>query len=179
MKERESQMTGTERRNAIVDEMRKSTVPVPGKSLAAKYDVSRQVIVQDIALIRASGHEIISTNRGYLLNEPSTVSRTFKVRHTDAQLEEELYAIVDLGGRVRNVMVNHRVYGHLEAELGVTSRLKAAEFMDDIKKGKSSPLKNITSDYHYHVVEADSEETLDMIEEMLREKGFLVEQTDQ
>ena len=137
------------------------------------------MIVQDIALIRASGHEIISTNRGYLLNEPSTVSRTFKVRHTDAQLEEELYAIVDLGGRVRNVMVNHRVYGHLEAELGVTSRRKAAEFMDDIKKGKSSPLKNITSDYHYHVVEADSEETLDMIEEMLREKGFLVEQTDQ
>lgn len=172
-------MTGAERRDAVLARIKNSKTPVPGKLLASEHEVSRQVIVQDIALIRASGHEIISTNRGYLLNEPSTVSRTFKVRHTDAQLEEELYAIVDLGGRVRNVMVNHRVYGHLEAELGVTSRRKAAEFMDDIKKGKSSPLKNITSDYHYHVVEADSEETLDMIEEMLREKGFLVEQTDQ
>ena len=115
--------------------------------------------MQDIALIRAAGHEIISTNRGYLLNEDASVQRTFKVKHTDAQVEEELYSIVDLGGSVKNVMVNHRVYGHMEAELNITSRRKAAEFLDDIKTGKSSPLKNITSDYHYHVVEADSEET--------------------
>ena len=94
------------------------------------------------------------------------------------QVEEELYSIVDLGGSVKNVMVNHRVYGHMEAELNITSRRKAAEFLDDIKTGKSSPLKNITSDYHYHVVEADSEETLDMIEAALREKGFLLEQEE-
>lgn len=141
---------------------------------AEAYDVSRQVIVQDIALIRASGYDIISTNRGYILGRPSAVSRTFKVRHTDEQLEEELYSIVDLGGTVRNVMVNHKVYGQMEALLHITSRRKAAEFIADIRSGKSSPLKNITSDYHYHTVDADSEETLDMIEEMLAEKGFLV-----
>ena len=133
---------------------------------------------KDIALIRAAGYEIISTNRGYILSEPCTVSRTFKVRHTDSQLEEELCSIVDLGGCVKNVMVNHKVYGHMEAELNITSRRKAAEFIRDIKSGKSSPLKNITSDYHYHVVEADSEETLDLIEDMLRKKGFLIEQAD-
>ena len=72
-------------------------------------------------------------------------------------------------------MVNHRVYGHMEAELGINSRRKAMAFIDDIKNGKSSPLKNITSNYHYHRVEADSEETLDMIEEMLKEKKFLVQ----
>ena len=66
----------------------------------------------------------------------------------------------------------------MEADLNITSRRKAAEFIKDIRSGKSSPLKNITSDYHYHVVEADSEETLDLIEDMLREKGFLVEQSD-
>ena len=105
--------------------------------------------MQDIALIRAAGYDILSTHRGYLLNAPHTVNRTFKVRHTDERMEEELCSIVDLGGYVVNVMV--------------------------IRNRKTSPLKNITSDYHYHTVEADSEKTLDMIEDMLREKGFLVE----
>ena len=91
-------MTGSERRTAIINQIKNSTVPVSGKALAAQYAVSRQVIVQDIALIRAAGHEIISTNRGYLLNEDASVQRTFKVKHTDAQVEEELYSIVDLGG---------------------------------------------------------------------------------
>ena len=72
-------------------------------------------------------------------------------------------------------MVNHKVYGPLEAPLGIASRRKVAEFLADIRSGKSSPLKNITSGYHYHTVEADSEETLDMIEDVLREKGFLVD----
>ena len=167
-------MTGAERRDAVLARIKNSTAPVPGKLLASEHEVSRQVIVQDIALIRASGHDIISTNRGYILNEPSAVGRTFKVCHTDDQLEEELYSIVDLGGCVKNVIVNHKVYGHLEAPLNITSRRKADEFIADIRSGKSSPLKNITSDYHYHVVEADSAKTLDMIEEMLDEKGFLI-----
>lgn len=149
---------------------------MPGKALAAEFDVSRQVIVQDIALIRAAGHDVISTNRGYVIQEEASANRVFKVKHTDEQVEEELYAIVDLGGCVRNVMVNHKIYGHMEADLNITSRRKAAEFINGIRSGKSSPLKNITSDYHYHLVEADGEETLDLIEQVLREKGFLVEQ---
>lgn len=169
-------MTGQERRNAIVNQIRGSSTPVSGKKLAEDYHVSRQVIVQDIALIRAAGHDILSTHRGYILQEPHSVSRVFKVQHTDEELEEELFSIVDLGGIVRNVMVNHKVYGHLEADLNVASRRNASQFLDDIKTGKSSPLKNITSNYHYHTVEADSEETLDMIEKMLGEKGFLVTQ---
>lgn len=168
-------MTGQERRKAIVRQIKQSDVPVSGKKLAEDYHVSRQVIVQDIALIRAAGHDILSTNRGYILQEPYHVSRVFKVKHTDEQLEEELISIVDLGGSIKNVMVNHRVYGHMEAELNITSRRKIMRFLDDIKSGKSSPLKNITSDYHYHTVEADNEETLDMIEEMLAQKGYLIE----
>lgn len=169
-------MTGEDRRNEIVERIRNSETPVSGRALAAAFDVSRQVIVQDIALIRAAGHNILSTNRGYIINEPNAVRRVFKVRHTDDQLEEELNAIVDLGGRVRDVMVNHRVYGRLTADLDISSRRKAAEFLADIRNGKSSPLKNITSDYHYHTIEADSEQTLDMIASMLKEKGFLVEE---
>ena len=168
-------MTGSERRDQIVKRIQKSEVPVSGTQLAKEYEVSRQVIVQDIALIRAAGHEIISTNRGYILNAPQSGSRIFKVHHTDEEVEEELCTIVDLGGKVVNVMVNHRVYGHMEAEIHINSRRKVMEFVEDIKQGKSSPLKNITSNYHYHLVEADSEETLDLIESALRQKKFLVE----
>lgn len=168
-------MTGAERRQNILERVASGSQPVSGTELAAAYEVSRQVIVQDIALIRASGHDIISTNRGYILHAPAATSRVFKVSHTDEELEEELYSIVDLGGKIVNVMVRHRVYGEMEAELQISSRRKAAEFLQDIRSGKSSPLKNITSNYHYHKVEADSEETLDIIEDMLGKNGFLVD----
>ena len=168
-------MNGSQRREQIVRQIQESKEPVSGKKLAELYGVSRQVIVQDIALIRTAGYDIISTNRGYILNTQKAISRVFKVQHTDEQTEEELYEIVDLGGCVGNVMVNHRVYGHMEAPLGIHSRRKAAAFIEDIKSGKSSPLKNITSNYHYHTVSAESEEILDEIEEMLRAKGFLIE----
>ena len=167
-------MTGSDRRAEIVRQIKESKAPVSGQRMALAYGVSRQVIVQDIALLRASGYDIISTNRGYLLNAPRTVSRIFKVQHTDEQLEEELCCIVDLGACVENVMVNHRVYGHMEAPLGINSRRKVAEFLEDIRSGKSSPLKNITSNYHYHNVSAGSEETLDMVEQALSEKKFLI-----
>lgn len=171
----ESSMTGSDRRQEILKNIKESDRPVSGSKLAKDYDVSRQVIVQDIALLRASGYDIISTNRGYVLEGQTCAERVFKVRHTDEQLETELCTIVDFGGQVKNVMVNHKVYGHIEAELGITSRRKVKEFLADIESGKSTPLKNITSDYHYHTVTADSEETLGMIEEELRKLGFLVE----
>lgn len=169
-------MTGSERRAYIIEQIKSSRTPVSGTALAKQCEVSRQVIVQDIALLRTAGYDILSTNRGYILHVPDIASRVFKVRHTDEQLEEEVNLIVDLGGYVVNVFVNHRVYGHLEAELGIRSRKMVKEFLRDIESGVSSPLKNVTSGYHYHKVEADTEDTLDEIEEMLREKGLLVEQ---
>ena len=171
-------MTGTERREAIIDKMRNDHVPVSGTKLASICGVSRQVIVQDIALIRAAGYDVISTNKGYILNMPAEnkiVERVFKVKHTDEQMEDELCSIVDLGGCIVNTMINHKVYGHLEASLNIRSRRNVADFMTDIYSGKSSPLKNVTAGYHYHTITADSEETLQLIENMLREKQILVE----
>ena len=168
-------MTGVERREKLLSMLAKSKEPIAGAEMAKQLSVSRQVIVQDIALLRAADNNIVSTNRGYVLEGQTCAERVFKVRHTDEQLETELCTIVDLGGQVKNVMVNHKVYGHIEAELGITSRRKVKEFLADIESGKSTPLKNITSDYHYHTVTADREETLGMIEEELRKLGFLVE----
>ena len=59
-------MNGEERRNQIVDILKHSSSPVPGTQLAQILDVSRQVIVQDIALIRAKNIDVFSTNRGYV-----------------------------------------------------------------------------------------------------------------
>ncbi len=168
-------MTGSERRELILKTLEGTATAVSAMKLASLCCVSRQIIVQDIALIRASGYDIISTSRGYILNIPVTVSRVIKVRHTDEQLQEELNAIVDLGGCVENVLVHHRVYGTLEAHLGIDSRRKVDEFLENIRCGKSKPLKNITSDYHYHKIVADSEKTLDIIQNDLKMRGFLVE----
>lgn len=168
-------MKGTERRQEILRLLANSEAPVSGTSLAEHFSVSRQVIVQDMALIRAQRHDIISTNRGYLLNAPLRVTRIIKAYHSDEAIADELNTIVDLGGTAIDVSVRHRVYGHLRAELNVSSRRDVQKFVEEIRSGKSSPLKDVTSGYHYHTISADSEETLDLIEQELKEKGYLCE----
>lgn len=165
-------MTGEERRKGILQFIGDSTVPVSGMTLAKKYQVSRQVVVQDIALIRAEGHEILSTNRGYVMQNPVLATRVVRVSHTDEQIEDELNTIVDLGGRVVDVFITHRVYGFMKAELNLRNRRNVRDFVEGLKSGKSSPLKNLTQSEHCHTIEADSEETLDLIEEELRNKGY-------
>ena len=163
------------RRREIIDTFRTEDRPVSGAALSARFGVSRQIIVQDIALLRAQGYDIISTNRGYLLKAPARASRVFHVSHTDEQIEEEMNAVVDLGGSIRDVFVVHEVYGKICGDLKVSSRRQVKAFLQELKSGQSSPLKNITGDTHYHTVEADGEEILDEIEQELKERGFLLE----
>lgn len=167
-------MTGLERRAEMIEQIQRSAVPLSGKSLAETYGVSRQVIVQDIALIRAEGTEIFSTNRGYVCQLPVKASRVYYVQHDDSKIQEELNLIVDNGGRIEDVFIQHEIYGELRAELAIDSRKKTEDFIREIKSGKSSPLNTITSGYHYHTVTAESEEILDTIESELKENGFLV-----
>lgn len=168
-------MNGEERRLQIIEYISQSASPVSGTALAEHFNVSRQAVVQDIALLRASGNEILSTNRGYILSAaPQTKSRTFKVRHTDIQTEEELSLIVDLGGRVMNVFVDHNIYGRFEAELNIFSRRDVKNFIKNVENKSSSLLKNVTDSEHFHTVEASSDEILDEIEQALLSKGFLV-----
>ena len=141
--------------------------------------MSRQVVVQDIALLRTQGWPIQSTNRGYVLEREATrPSRLIKCHHTVEQTPEELNTIVDLGGHVRDVLVNHRVYGRLSCELGIACRRDVANYMTQIRSGKSSPLMLITSGYHFHHVTADSEEALDEVVRALGERGFLAPVSD-
>ncbi|HBA62543.1 MAG TPA: DNA-binding transcriptional regulator [Lachnospiraceae bacterium] len=173
-REDEKQLNGESRRQEMLAYLKNNREPVSGSHLAEVFQVSRQVVVQDIALLRAAKHEILSTNKGYLLPERGTVSRIFSVCHQDSEIAQELNAIVDYGGYVKDVFIHHEVYGILRAELGIRTRNQVRMLMRDLESGKSTPLKNITSGYHFHTVEADSEETLSLIETELKKLGFFV-----
>ncbi len=166
-------MNGQKRREEILKILKSRKVPVPGTELAKYLDVSRQVIVQDMALLRANGIEILSTNRGYMVSEEKLCQRVFKVIHTDTQVEEELNLYVDFGGTVEDVFVYHKVYGVIRANMNIKSRMDVKRYMQDISTGKSTQLMKLTSNYHYHTILADSEEILDMIQEELQKRGFL------
>lgn len=166
-------MKAEERRKEIVRRLQTAAQPISASRLASEYGVSRQVIVQDVAVIRASGVGITALSRGYVLEKIGTCRRVFKLLHSDEDVERELNMIVDAGGSVLDVFVFHKVYGTVRAEMGISSRLHVKHFLQEIATGKSSLLKNVTAGYHYHTVSADSETTLDIIEEKLRENGFL------
>lgn len=171
-------MAGSERRGAIVSALHASRVPISGSALARTVGVSRQVVVQDIALLRADGHDIVATSRGYVLREsgdPGVPTRLVKVHHTVDDVADELQTIVDLGGAVLNVIVNHRVYGKITADLDIRNRRDIERYLEGIRSGKSVPLMTVTSGYHFHRIAADDEEELDDIEAALAEKGYLAE----
>ncbi|MCD8365196.1 MAG: transcription repressor NadR [Clostridiales bacterium] len=171
-------MTGNERRQQILRLLSAGEHPISGKELSEQLNVSRQIIVQDIALLRANGTDIISTRLGYLIPQPKSVSRVFKVYHSDEDVEKELALIVDHGGMVTDVFVYHKAYGILRADMNIRSRLDIRNLAEDIRSGKSTPLKNITSGYHYHTVIAENEHILDLIQEALEENHFLARLRD-
>ena len=162
-------MKATERRAAIAALLLSETRPTSGDTLSARFGVSRQIIVQDIATLKESGYDILSTNRGYLLQRSPHAERVFKVRHTTEETEEELTRIVSLGGTVADVFVWHRVYGKLQVKLNIRSLSDVREFIEGVRSGKSVELMHITGGYHYHTVRAEDEKTLDKIEAALRD----------
>ena len=142
---------GDIRREKIIEIMSNQKEPVSGSDLAKKFGVSRQVIVQDIALLRATNKNILSTNKGYFLYNPGKgpqkPKRSFCVQHTTEQMQDELYTIVDYGGKVLDAVVENDIYGKI----------------------------TVTGGKHWHTVEADTEPMLQVIGEKLREKGYLQE----
>lgn len=170
--------SGEKRREIILEALANASSPLSGSTLGKHAGVTRQVVVQDIALLRNSGYDIQATNRGYVLNTPKQIpTRLFKVRHTIEETEKELCTIVDLGATVNDVVVNHRTYGQVQATLNIRNRRDVAHFLNDLNSGVSAPLMVVTSGYHFHNISAESEEILDEVEQALAQAGFLVEYT--
>lgn len=168
-------MKREKRHQEIIEMLRSAKEALTGAELAEACAVSRQVIVQDIAVLKASDHNIISTNKGYLLVDPPGRQRVLKVRHRDSQIADELYTIIEAGGRINDVFVKHEMYGEIRADLSLSSRRDVDDFVRNLKEGKVTPLKKLTDGSHYHTIEASSDEVLDEIEKRLRDKGYLAE----
>ncbi len=170
-------MEGQERRGKLIEILHNAKEPVSGTELAKKLGVSRQVIVQDIALLRAVNKNILSTTKGYMIyfQEKRKVNRCFLVKHTTDEIEDELCTIVDNGGKVLDVIVTHELYGEIAADLIIKNRLDVYDFVKQVKLKNTVPLKELTDGVHLHTVEADSEEILDKIESALREKNYLLD----
>ena len=172
-------MTGTERRNQILYLLREQGSPLSGTALAKAFGVSRQVIVQDIALIRAENHAIVSTNKGYICrtesNENPQPKRVFRVRHDTEQVLNELMTVLELGGRILDVAVEHELYGQIRVDLVIENPQDARDFVQRLNTCRDNPLKVLTDDCHYHTITAPSERLLDLIEQELRSCGYLLD----
>ena len=170
-------MTGEVRRMKIRQMLLDAHQPLSGTALAGALHVSRQVIVQDIALMRAEHLPILSTNKGYLLGPDAVRSsqpkRVFFVRHATDRVLEEFMTVIDLGGRILDVAVEHELYGPIRTDLLIENRQDAQDFVDRLKNCRDNPLKVLTDDCHFHTVAAPSEKLLDLIESELRSRGFL------
>ncbi len=171
-------MDGNTRREKLIEAIRESVDPISGSALAKLFNVSRQVIVQDIALLRASDYDIISTTKGYLLYQAkeSNIQQVFHVSHSTDDIEDELCTIVDNGGKIMDVHVVHEIYGQIVTELIIRNRNDVYDFVNKVKEKKIVPLKELTAGTHRHTIEADSKETLDKIAEALRRKNYLIEE---
>ena len=166
-------MKAIDRRKEISSLLICADAPVSGSMLSEKFGVSRQIIVQDISLLKAAGFDIISTHNGYILQSSPLKERVFKLKHTTDETEDELTTIVNLGGTVADVFVWHKVYGKVEAKLNIFSDMHIKQFIEGVRSGKSSELMNITGGYHYHTVRAESDEILDKIGKALDAKGYI------
>lgn len=166
-------MDALERKQEIAELLRKNERPISALFLSEKFNVPGEIIAQDILDLIESGEDILFQNAGYFIRQEK-VARLIKSHHEDLDTEGELNIIVDLGGYVEDVIVKHLTYGEIRLDLNIKNREDVNKFVDNLKiKGKGH-LKNLTKNYHYHTVCADSEEILDEIEDELEKNGYLV-----
>jgi transcriptional regulator of NAD metabolism len=171
-------MDTQERRQAIVACLQTARDPVPGGVLARQFGVSRQVIVQDMSVLRAAGNPILPTTRGYIWLPMASAPRprtVVAVRHTPEQTQDELERLVDLGVTVVDVIVEHPIYGEVRGQLMHSTRAHVRAFMQQLRETQARLLSELTEGVHLHTLEADDPARLEAAVAALREAGYLME----
>lgn len=174
-------MTGKERREQILRLLHEARAPITGAEMASRFGVSRQIVVQDIALLRAKGADILATPQGYTLvaaQEPGVHRAVIAVRHDRARTADELKALVDRGLRVVDVIVEHPLYGELRGLLMIETRDDVAEFMRRLEETNAPLLSSLTDGVHLHTIEARRPEAIQRALEELRRLGILLGEGD-
>ena len=169
-------MNAIERRELILKELKESDSALKGIFLANKYSVTRQIIVKDIAILRAEGNLIISTPEGYIIGkEDNRIRRIIAVNHKEDRLEEELKIIVKYGGIVEDVIVEHPIYGEIKGMLMIKNLYDLENFLNKYRKDQAKLLSLLTNGFHIHTITADNEESMKAILKELKIKGFVIE----
>ena len=169
-------MTASERRSLILNQLTGSDIPCSAAALARQFGVSRQIIVGDIALLRASGCNITATARGYLIPSGTGLTCQLACTHPAELTQEELYIMVDCGCTVIDVIVEHPVYGQLTASLQLSSRYDVDQFVHSMASSDARPLSALTEGIHLHTLACPSDDALAHLKEKLRQMGVLLEQ---
>ncbi|MGM0502679.1 MAG: 3H domain-containing protein, partial [Bacillota bacterium] len=129
-------------------------------------------------LLRAQGQEILATSQGYIIPQDNNqmVQQVIACQHgVEAdRVREELETIIKYGGRITDVVVEHPMYGELKGRLTIQSTADLEEFMKRYHKKEVKPLSTLTDGIHLHTIEALNEEVLNLINEQLAEKGYLL-----
>ncbi len=168
-------MEAASRRQAILDRLRTADRPVSASALAAGLNVSRQIIVGDIALLRAGGAEISATPRGYVLPRATDgITRTIACRHALAQTGQELDILVDNGCTVLDVIVDHPIYGQLTGQLQISSRYDVEQFLARIRDSDAAPLSMLTGGLHLHTLCCPNEDAYTRACAALKAAGLLL-----
>jgi len=170
-------MDGKERRVELLEKLKNAEGPLTGAWFAKEFNVSRQVIVGDFAILRAAGASVYATPQGYVLpmvESPKTIRVKLPCKHEREKLEQELAIIIDNGGKVLDVIVEHPLYGELIANLMLTSRRDLTEFLRKLDESHAEQLASITGGVHVHTIEVADDETLSRIKDELRLQGILL-----
>lgn len=168
---------GDERRAGVLARLRAAGRPVRAADLAAAFHVSRQVIVGDVAILRAEGHPVVGTPRGYVLLEGTPApgpQAVFACRHDRRGTRAELLAIVEAGCTVVDVIVEHPLYGELRGNLMLATREDVERFLRALRAGRTELLSSLTGGVHLHTVTAPSFEALARAREALAREGILL-----
>ena len=170
-------MEAVERRRAIAQRLAQADGPVSAAALAKAFSVSRQIIVGDVALLRAGGMEIFATPRGYILpGEPAALTRTVACVHSGGEMARELEIMVDQGCQVVDVVVEHPLYGQLTGQLHLSSRYDVQEFIRAVSQRNAKPLSDLTGGIHLHTLRCPSQEAFERARAALDQAGFLLKE---
>jgi len=171
-----SKVNTDKRREKIIELLKTRHEPISGNELAKVFGVTRQIIVQDIAILRASGKDIIATAQGYLMKEPSLIcTKQIAVCHSAKDTREELITFIECGCKVIDVIVEHPLYGELHGMLMLSNSQDVENFINAVEKHNAKLLSQLTDGVHIHTVEAINLDCIKRAEQLLREKGMLLE----
>jgi transcriptional regulator of NAD metabolism len=168
--------TSKERKQFIIKRLVDSIEPQKGSTLAKGLGVTRQVIVKDIALLRAEGNNIIATPDGYIIekNLINKVNRIIAVNHHTDEMEDELATVLRYGGVIEDVVVEHPLYGEIRAMLKLKNFNDLTNFINKFNSLGATPLSSLTGGVHIHTISTDSEENMEFILKELKGKGYLI-----